>query len=136
MISKVDEMLDKFLEETMSEISLVNLDLDGGEGGTKKLQALFQIRDDRRRVDADINAKLEELEIKRKQLEFEQEEAKRKVKESRRNFIKDIVLGLLGIVVPVLSFDVWTKRGLEFEKTGTIVSNVLRTTINKFKIFK
>lgn len=39
-----------------------------------------------------------------------------------------------GIVVPVVFYNTWMKRGFKFEETGTFTSTTFRNMINKFRI--
>ena len=53
-----------------------------------------------------------------------------------RKAIKDystIACGVAGIVVPALIYNLWMKRGFEFEKEGTYTSTTFRNMFSKFK---
>ena len=43
---------------------------------------------------------------------------------------------LAGVILPLVFYGVWMKKGLEFEQTGTFTSTTFKTLINKFKTTK
>ena len=43
---------------------------------------------------------------------------------------------LTGVILPLVFYGVWMKKGLEFEQTGTFTSTTFKTLINKFKTTK
>lgn len=65
----------------------------------------------------------------REKLEFELKEAKQK------NFMNKIRLGIDGasLVLPLLFYGIWMKRGFEFEKEGTFTSTTFRGLFNRFR---
>lgn len=137
MPDKIDELVDEVLETGLKDVSIVDTSLDGrGDGELRKLESLYLARTNKLKVEAEINARNRELDIKEAQVACEREKVESDRKEAKKNRIKDIGLGVLGIAAPLVTFGVWAKKGFEFEKTGTITSSTMRNIWNRLDIFK
>lgn len=63
---------------------------------------------------------------------------KLKLESDKRNKLSLETVLKLGIdatavILPILFYGIWMKRGLEFEKTGAITSSTFRGLVSKFK---
>ena len=47
--------------------------------------------------------------------------------------IINIGLNAVSIIGPIVLYNIWMKRGFEFEKEGTFTSGTFRNLINKFR---
>lgn len=55
------------------------------------------------------------------------------VDEKKKDRIVKIVLESTGIVLPIVFYGIWMKRGFKFEETGVLTSPTFRGLINCFK---
>lgn len=58
--------------------------------------------------------------------------SKREIENRNDRIIKVLVDGAT-IIVPIIFYNVWMKKGFEFEETGTFTSNTFKNLFNKFK---
>ena len=60
------------------------------------------------------------------------------IKEKRKNYRKECVIKIFSASIPIiatlatlLAYDIWNKRGLKFEETGSITSSTNRNLFSK-----
>lgn len=85
----------------------------------------------------------EELCLKKKQYELDEtkyhnDEANRK--DDKKDDLKERIfkwsIGIAELMLPMMFYAVWMKRGFEFERTGTYTSTTFRGLFNNFKPVK
>ena len=96
----------------------------------KKIDNDFMINN--RKLDIEEISGNESLKLKSKEL------AQEIVRDTMNDKIKLIDLGVqaAGIILPIIFYGSWVKKGLEFEKEGTFTSTTFKSLISKLKIMK
>ena len=96
----------------------------------KKIDNDFMINN--RKLDIEEISGNESLKLKTKEL------AQEIVRDTMNDKVKLIDLGVqaAGIILPVIFYGSWIKKGLEFEKEGTFTSTTFKGLISKLKIMK
>ena len=96
----------------------------------KKIENDFMINN--RKLDIEEISQNESFKIKSKEL------AQEIVRDTMNDKVKLIDLGVqaAGIILPIMFYGSWMKKGLEFEKSGTFTSNTFKSLISKFKVMK
>ena len=96
----------------------------------KKIDNDFVINN--RKLDIEEISGNESFKIKSKEL------AQEIVRDTMNDKVKLIDLGVqaAGIILPIMFYGSWMKKGLEFEKSGTFTSNTFKSLISKFKVIK
>ena len=96
----------------------------------KKIDNDFMINN--RKLDIEEISANESFKIKSKEL------AQEIVRDTMNDKVKLIDLGVqaAGIILPIMFYGSWMKKGFEFEKTGTFTSNTFKSLISKFKFMK
>ena len=96
----------------------------------KKIDNDFMINN--RKLDIEEISGNESLKLKSKEL------AQEIVRDTMNDKIKLIDLGVqaAGIILPIIFYGSWVKKGLEFEKEGTFTSTTFKGLISKLKIMK
>ena len=96
----------------------------------KKIENDFMINN--RKLDIEEISGNESLKLKSKEL------AQEIIKDTMNDKVKLIDLGVqaAGIILPIMFYGSWMKKGLEFEKNGTFTSNTFKSLISKFKFMK
>lgn len=74
-----------------------------------------------------------ELDEKKRQSEKDQEFREQQLKEQVKDRYFRVGIETAGIVLPLVFYASWMKRGLKFEETGTFTSQTFRGLIGKFK---
>ena len=96
----------------------------------KKIENDFMINN--RKLDIEEISGNESLKFKSKEL------AQEIIRDTMNDKVKLIDLGVqaAGIILPIMFYGSWMKKGLEFEKSGTFTSNTFKSLISKFKFMK
>lgn len=96
----------------------------------KKIDNDFMINN--RKLDIEEISGNESLKLKSKEL------AQEIVRDAMNDKVKLIDLGIqaAGIILPIIFYGSWIKKGLEFEKEGTFTSTTFKGLISKLKIMK
>lgn len=53
--------------------------------------------------------------------------------ESRKDRFLRIGVDVAGIILPLIFYGIWLRRGFKFEETGTFTSTTFRNLINRFR---
>ena len=96
----------------------------------KKIENDFVINN--RKLDIEEISGNESFKIKSKEL------AQEIVRDTMNDKVKLIDLGVqaAGIILPIMFYGRWMKKGFEFEQSGTFTSNTFKSLISKFKVMK
>ena len=85
----------------------------------------------------------EELRLKKKQYEIDEAKyynEKTNREDDKKDELKDRIfkwsIGIAELMLPMMFYAIWMKRGFEFERTGTYTSTTFRGLFNNFKPVK
>lgn len=126
------EIQDLLEEEIKNEFGkLSNLD-PGSKEHTEAVEALsklYKLNIEERENERDFREKSEEsankdLELKLKAMELD---------ESAKTRYFRLGVEAAGVVLPLIFYGVWMRRGFKFEETGTFTSQTFKGLINKFR---
>ncbi len=85
----------------------------------------------------------EELRLKKKQYEIDEAQyynEKTNREDDKKDELKDRIfkwsIGIAELMLPMMFYAIWMKRGFEFERTGTYTSTTFRGLFNNFKPVK
>lgn len=133
--------------------SLNDLDIGSKErsSAVEDLAKLYRLTIEESKVDQEVKLKKaankdlvvqqsEELELKKKQFELDKEiknqnceNFKLELYEKKRDQFTKIGISIAELILPLMFYAVWMKRGLEFEKTGTYTSTTFRGLFSHFR---
>lgn len=126
----MDEEIRKLLEE---EIKREIRDLSTLEPGSKEkstaiedLAKLYRLRIEETRNEWDFNEKYESRDS---DMQFKKNQLEEQVKDRYFRFGVEAA----GIILPLIFYAIWMKRGFKFEETGTYTSTTFRGLFNRFR---
>jgi hypothetical protein len=126
----MDEEIRKLLEE---EIKAEIRDLSTLEPGSKEkstaiedLAKLYKLRIEETKNEWDFNEKYESRDS---DIQFKKDQLEEQVKDRYFRFGVEAA----GIILPLIFYAIWMKRGFKFEETGTYTSTTFRGLFNRFK---
>ena len=126
----MDEEIRKLLEE---EIKTEIRDLSTLEPGSKEkstaiedLAKLYKLRIEETKNEWDFNEKYESRDS---DMQFKKNQLEEQVKDRYFRFGVEAA----GIILPLIFYAIWMKRGFKFEETGTYTSTTFRGLFNRFK---
>lgn len=115
-------LLEEEIGNELENLKILKPGSEDHQRAVDSLAVLFKIKQDELESDnkaEDVNLRTEEMEIK--------------AKEQKKDRIVKIALETAGIVVPVIFYGIWMKKGFMFEKDGTITSSTFKGLIRFFK---
>lgn len=96
-----------------------------------------------RQLKLDEGRSKEELCLKKKQYEIDEakyHDEKDNRKDDKKDELKDRIfkwsIGIAELMLPIMFYNVWMKRGFQFEREGTYTSTTFRGLFNNFKPVK
>lgn len=107
--------LDEEINRELVDMYLQDPDAEGYSAATERLAKLYKLRLEEREADS-------EIEIKSQQL-----------KEAKTDRWFKVAIDSAGIVLPMVFYAVWMKRGFKFEETGTFTSGTFRQLFSRFR---
>ena len=126
----MDEEIRKLLEE---EIKAEIRDLSTLEPGSKEkstaiedLAKLYKLRIEETKNEWDFT---EKYESRNSDIQFKKDQLEEQVKDRYFRFGVEAA----GIILPLIFYAIWMKRGFKFEETGTYTSTTFRGLFNRFK---
>ncbi|MDD2300225.1 MAG: hypothetical protein PHU69_11390 [Fermentimonas sp.] len=126
----MDEEIRKLLEE---EIKTEIRDLSTLEPGSKEkstaiedLAKLYKLRIEETKNEWDFNEKYESHDS---DIQFKKDQLEEQLKDRYFRFGVEAA----GIILPLIFYAIWMKRGFKFEETGTYTSTTFRGLFNRFK---
>ena len=126
----MDEEIRKLLEE---EIKTEIRDLSTLEPGSKEkstaiedLAKLYRLRIEETRNEWDFD---EKYESRNSDIQFKKDQLEEQVKDRYFRFGVEVA----SIILPLIFYAAWMKRGFKFEETGTYTSTTFRGLFNRFK---
>ncbi len=126
----MDEEIRKLLEE---EIKAEIRDLSTLEPGSKEkstaiedLAKLYKLRIEETKNEWDFNEKYESRDS---DMQFKKNQLEEQVKDRYFRFGVEVA----SIILPLIFYAAWMKRGFKFEETGTYTSTTFRSLFNRFK---
>lgn len=144
-IAKIDNDLRKINYDNEIDDRKLQCDIDRLKQEIDKINNDYEINKERNQIEINKNdsnliieqRKIDSAEIKNNSdsdLKKEELDIKRRIDIELRNdrIIKVLVDGVT-IIVPVIFYNVWMKKGFKFEETGTYCSNTFKNLIGKFK---
>ncbi len=126
----MDEEIRKLLEE---EIKAEIRDLSTLEPGSKEkstaiedLAKLYRLRIEETKNEWDFNEKYESRDS---DMQFKKNQLEEQVKD--RYFRLGVEAA--GIILPLIFYGIWMRKGFKFEETGTFTSTTFRSLFNRFR---
>lgn len=126
----MDEEIRKLLEE---EIKAEIRDLSTLEPGSKEkstaiedLAKLYKLRIEETKNEWDFT---EKYESRNSDIQFKKNQLEEQVKDRYFKFGVEVA----SIILPLIFYAAWMKRGFKFEETGTYTSTTFRSLFNRFK---
>jgi hypothetical protein len=125
----IEDIRDLLEEEIKTEIrNLSTLEAGSKEKSTaiEDLAKLYRLRIEETRNEWDFNEKYESRDS---DIQFKKDQLKEQVKD--RYFRLGVEAA--SIILPLIFYAAWMKRGFRFEETGTYTSTTFRSLFNRFK---
>lgn len=144
-IAKIDNELRKIEKDYEINDRKIQCDIDKIKNDIDKTQIDKEINKEKLKIEIKKNE--DNLHLENRKIDINEtknnSDADLKKKELNMNAGKDIelrndrlvkvLIDGAAIIVPIIFYNVWMKKGFEFEETGTFTSNTFKNLISKFK---
>jgi hypothetical protein len=125
-MAEIKELLDDVIEREIENLNSEQFDTEKKTEVIKNLAALHKLRIDEIKTKAEIEERAErridDAALKAFQLD-----------ENALDRYAKIGIAAAELVLPLMFYGVWMKRGLRFEETGTFTSQTFKNLFNRFK---
>lgn len=130
-MEKVNELLNKEIEASINCLSSLKAGSEERAKAIDDLTQLYKLRIEENKVEVEEADKVRQhkLEVKKLEQEVSREAEQRKNINLDRWVNVGVQVGLA--VIGYIAYDIWHRRGLKFEETGTITSPQTRNLISR-----
>jgi hypothetical protein len=97
---------------------------------------LYKLRLEEAKLDIDSSKYEMEFAEKEAQRLLDESTKKAQLKEQVKDRYFKIIIGGVEVIVPIIFYGVWMKRGFKFEETGTFTSTTFRGLFGRFRTGK
>ncbi len=128
-----DKMLEEEIRTQMRDLSRLSTGSDEKSRAIDDLVALYRLKIEEGKAVWDSDEKAARLAMDRNQSEEENVQKQAQMEEQKKDRYFRLGVDTAGIVLPLIFYAVWMRRGFKFEETGTFTSSTFRGLINRFK---
>lgn len=150
-MAEIKSLLDEVIEAEIAHVSSLSPDDEKKSKAIQNLTALHKLRIDeiKAKTEADekrlrraMDSKQHRTELTLKERQADGDEAARANEEQfKQHQLNDQVIdryvkigvATAELVLPLVFYGIWMKRGLKFEETGTFTSQTFKNLFNRFK---
>ena len=129
MDKSIIEQLDEEVKSLMEEVAKEETPSEEKVKLLDRIEQLSKIRNERVKIDSEVI----DLEAKRKE---ESRKNEQRIKEDKKNFWSTIIIAVVEIGVPALTYGLWAYASLKFEENGTIRNPVSKNINGRMKATK
>ena len=97
------------------------------------LTKLYKLRIEDSKAAMDYNREIDNAQFHREQMEKDEQTRKEQMAEQRIDRYVMIGIAAAELMIPIIFYNVWMKRGFKFEETGSFTSTTFKGLINRFK---
>lgn len=125
-MEEIKDLLDGEIKDGIQTLSELELGSKEMSIAIDDLSKLYRLRIEETKNENDFS---ERYYSRKNEEQLKTEQLKEQIKD--RYF--RIGLDMTGIILPLIFYAVWMKKGFKFEETGTFTSNTFRGLFNRFK---
>lgn len=140
MENEINEMLDEVIKEELLNLSSLESGSQKKTAAIEDLSRLYKLRIEENKNAKESDAKNKQLLMEAEQIteevkSHEQEEKLKKEQLSEQVKDRYFKLGIAAaeLMIPLIFYGIWMRRGFKFEENGTYTSTTFRGLFNKFK---
>lgn len=123
-------------EEIRAEIEGLSNLIPGSKehlDAVESLTKLYKLRIEDSRAAMEYNKEIDDDQFRQNQMEKDAESQKEELAEQRIDRLVRMGIAGLELIVPIVFYNIWMKRGFKFEETGTFTSTTFKNLINRFR---
>jgi hypothetical protein len=133
MEEKVNEMLEEAIIEELFGLSNLQTGSKEKTDAVEDLVKLYKLRIEEIKTELEFNEKIERRLMECEQYERDEQLKKRQASEQMRDRYFKLGVDAAGIMLPLIFYAAWMRKGFEFEETGTFTSTTFRNLVNRVR---
>ena len=122
MNKKINEMLEEEIKTQIQNLSTLKSGSDEKSNAVDDLTKLYKLSIEEKKLQSDSEERNEEMQSKKEQL-----------KEQKIDGYFRLGLAAAEIVLPLVFYGFWMRKGFKFEETGAYTSTTFRGLFSRFK---
>ena len=126
MDEEIRDLLGEVIKTEIRNLSTLEPGSKEKSTAIEDLAKLYRLRIEETKNEWDFNEKYESRDS---DIQFKKEQLEEQVKDRYFRFGVEAA----GIILPLIFYAIWMKRGFKFEETGTYTSTTFRGLFNRFK---
>ena len=133
MDEEIKDLLDEEIKSQINTISSMNVEDDNYSKAIDSLVKLHKLRIEETKSITDLEDRTYKRENDEKTCELSEEIRQEQLSEQKKDRYIRIGLDVAGLLVPIMFYSAWMRKGLKFEETGTFTSTTFRGLFGHFK---
>lgn len=126
-------MLDEEIRSEIEELSSMDFGSQEHTEAIENVAKLYRLRIEDSKAAMEYNKEIDDELFRQDQMEREEQSRKEQLAEQRIDRYVRVGIALTELMVPIMFYSVWMKRGFKFEETGSFTSTTFKGLINRFK---
>jgi hypothetical protein len=126
-------LLEREIESCLGELSDIRLDEEKKSEAIDNVVKLYRLYNEGSKSEEELNLNRERFEFEKRKLEKDDAIRALENSERKKDRIIKIVLDSSSIILPLIFYGIWMRRGFEFEENGSYTSATFRNLFGQFK---
>lgn len=127
------ELFEEEIRNQIEDLSSLNAGSEEKSKAIDDLAKLYRLKIEETKVDWDADEKYNRRVMEENQLLTENDQKSSQLAEQIKDRYFKFGAEVAGIVLPLMFYAAWMRRGFKFEETGTYTSTTFRGLFNRFK---
>lgn len=133
MNEEIKNLLDEEIKSQINAISDMDVDNENYSKAIDSLVKLHKLRIEETKSITDFEDRTYKRENDEKTCELNEEIRQEQLSEQKKERYIRIGLDVAGLLVPIMFYSAWMRKGFKFEETGTFTSTTFRGLFGHFK---
>ena len=133
MDEEIKDLLDEEIKSQINTISGMDVDDENYSKAVDSLVKLHKLRIEETKTITDLADRTYKRENDEKTCELSEEIRQEQLSEQKKDRYIRIGLDVAGLLVPIMFYSAWMRKGFKFEETGTFTSTTFRGLFGHFK---
>lgn len=133
MNEEIKNLLDEEIKSQINAISDMDVDNENYSKAIDSLVKLHKLRIEETKSITDFEDRTYKRENDEKTCELSEEIRQEQLSEQKKDRYIRIGIDVAGLLVPIMFYSAWMRKGFKFEETGTFTSTTFRGLFGHFK---
>ena len=133
MDEEIKDLLDEEIKSQINTISGMDVDDENYSKAVDSLVKLHKLRIEETKTITDLEDRTYKRENDEKTCKLSEEIRQEQLLEQKKERYIRIGLDVAGLLVPIMFYSAWMRKGFKFEETGTFTSTTFRGLFGHFK---